>query len=138
MRLLIDQNVSLIRSHTCSENTAMTLCWCATPLVVGREAPDQLIALNAAREGLVIVTLDRDFRRFRKRVHTERRQLFMIGAGLLQITMKGILVLARLSEELAMIEAYAVRAATNGEFLRILPRETGIEFAMEGGRAVRE
>jgi hypothetical protein len=134
MRLLIDQNVPDSVAHLFRDRRHDVMLVRDT---LGRSAPDQLIALTAAREGLIIVTLDKDFRRFRKQAHTERRQPFLIGAGLLHIAMKETLALARLNEEISMIEAYAVRAAESGKFLRVLLREAGIEFAMEGGRSIR-
>jgi predicted nuclease of predicted toxin-antitoxin system len=134
MRLLIDQNVPDSVAQLFRARSHEVLLVRET---LGREAPDQLIAPTAAREGLVIVTLDKDFRRFRKQAHTERQHPFLIGAGLLHIAMKETLGLARLNEEMVMIEAYALRAVTHGKFLRILLREAGIEFALEGGRVIR-
>ncbi len=104
---------------------------------LGREAPDQLIALTAARAGLIEVTLDRDFRRFRKQVHRERQQVFLAGAGLLCISTRETIASSRLGDEIEMIESYAARAARSGKFLLVLLRDAGIEFHMEGGRVIR-
>lgn len=135
MRLLIDQNVPDSIAQFLRERGHDVALVRDT---LGRAAPDQLIDLTAAREGLIVVTLDKDFRRFRKQVHKNRRQSFLVGAGLIHISMRETLAVSRLIDEIEMIEAYAARAHRGGKFLRVLLRESGIEFVMEGGRVARD
>lgn len=135
MRLPIDQNVpDSIAQFLRERGHDVTL----VRNTLGRAAPDQLIDLTAAREGLIVVTLDKDFRRFRKQIHTVRQQPFLVGAGLIHIALRETLAASRLMDEIEMIEAYAARAVRGGKFLRVLLRESGIEFVLEGGRVIRE
>lgn len=135
MRLLIDQNVPDSIAQFLRERGHDVALVRDT---LGRAAPDQLIELTAAREGLIVVTLDKDFHRFRKQIHNERQQPFWAGAGLIHISMRETLALPRLIDEVDMIEAYAARAVRGGKFLRVLLRESGIEYVLEGGRVIRD
>jgi predicted nuclease of predicted toxin-antitoxin system len=63
MRLLIDQNVPDSVARFLEERCHQVLLVRET---LGRASPDQLIAVTAALQGVVVVTFDKDFRRFQR------------------------------------------------------------------------
>lgn len=103
--------------------------------LLGRAAPDQLIAVTAELQGVIVVTFDKDFSRFRKLLPEGQRSGFVAGAGVLHLAMREPRGVARLTEEIEIIEMYVARAAREGKVVRIRLTETTIQLAMSGGRA---
>jgi hypothetical protein len=131
MRLLIDQNVPDSVAQFFRERGHEVSLVRET---LGRAAPDQLIAVTAELQGVIVVSFDKDFRRFQKLVPEGHRKGFVAGAGLIHLAVKETRGVARLRDEIAMIEFYAARAAREGKLVRIRLTETTIQLAMAGGR----
>lgn len=132
MRLLVDQNVpdSVAKFFRVRGHEVLLV-----REVLGRSAPDQLIAAMAELQGVIVVTFDRDFSRFRTLLPEGQRSGFVAGAGFLHLAMREPRGVARLTEEIETIESYASRAARHGKVVRIRLTETTIQLAVSGGRA---
>ena len=72
--------------------------------VLAISAPDQLLALLGKFESLVIVTHDKDFRKYRQMLPDHGRSRFTAGAGRLQLEIAYELSLQRVTEEIENIE----------------------------------
>lgn len=135
MRLLIDQNVpdSVARFFR-ERGHEVTLVRDS----LGRQSPDQLIAITAELQGVIVVSIDRDFKRFRKLLPEGSRAGFVAGAGFLSLNLRESRCVARLAEEIESIEFYAQRAELQGKIARMQLSETRLNLGMEGGRRRRE
>ena len=107
IRFLIDENVTL--------DTARVLERRGHEVIYSRDvlaaaAPDQLIAILGKYESLVIVTHDRDFKRYRKLLPEHERSRFTEGAGRLQLEVDYSRAAARLEEEIDVVEFFHLRA----------------------------
>lgn len=116
MRLLIDQNVPDSVARFLAERGHDVLLVRET---LGRSSPDQLIALTAAFEGIIVVTFDKDFRRFQRLLPEVQRTAFASGAGFIHLAMKESRGVHRLRDEIETIELYAARAERDGQHVRI-------------------
>jgi hypothetical protein len=123
LRLLIDQNVAQAvaevftsRGHDVQFSRD----------VLQQNSPDPLIAIAAAMEGLIVITHDSDFRRY--------RALFPQGFRTQARRMTGRIVLAvdearaskRVSEVIEVIEFHFAYATSRGIRLMVSISETGI------------
>lgn len=72
--------------------------------VLATSAPDQLIMLLGSYESLVIITHDKDFKKFRKLVPQNERNRFSSGAGRLLLSVPNDRALQRVAEEIESIE----------------------------------
>lgn len=134
MRLLIDQNVPDSVAQFLAERGHDVLLVRET---LGRSSPDQLIAFTAAMQGIIVVTIDKDFRRFRQLLPEGGRAAFAAGAGFIQLAVKESRDVARLRDEIETIELYAARAEREGKHVRIRLTETTIQLGLSGGRIRR-
>jgi hypothetical protein len=135
LRLLIDQNVpdSVARFLTERGHDVQLVRY-----TLGRASPDQLIALTAAFQGIIMVTFDKDFRRFQQLLPQGNRGAFVAGAGFIHLAMKETRGVNRLQDEIETIELYAARAEREGKHVRIRLTETTIQLGLSGGRIRRE
>ena len=78
--------------------------------VLANSAPDQLLALFGKYESLVIVTHDKDFRKYRKMLPEHERSRFTAGAGRLQLEVKYEHSSRRVEEEIENIEHHYFQA----------------------------
>lgn len=94
--------------------------------VLEQNSPDQLIAITAALEGLVVVTLDADFKRYRdlfpQGFRTQARRL----TGRIVIGVKEPQAASRLAQVIDLIEFHHARAANSGIRLMLTVTATGI------------
>jgi hypothetical protein len=134
MRLLIDQNVPDSVARYFAERGHEVLLVRET---LGRASPDQLIAVTAALQGIIVVTFDKDFRRFQQLLPTGQRSAFAAGAGFIHLAMKETRGVAPLRDEIETIELYAARAEREGKHVRIRLTETTIQLGLAGGRIRR-
>lgn len=72
--------------------------------VLAASAPDQLLSLLGQYEALVVVTHDRDFRKFRQMLPEHERSRFSAGAGRLHLDVPYVLSPRRVEEEMENIE----------------------------------
>jgi hypothetical protein len=134
MRFLIDQNVpDSVAKYLAERGHEVQL----VRETLGRAAPDQLIAHVAAFQGIIVVTFDKDFRRFRQLLPEGTRGAFASGAGFISLAMKETRAVARLRDEIETIELYATRAEREGKHVRIRLTETTILLGLTGGRIRR-
>lgn len=135
MRLLIDQNVPDSVAQFFRERGHDVQLVRET---LGRAAPDQLIAITAELQGVIIVTFDKDFGRFKKLLPEGQRQGFVSGAGVIHLAMRETRGVARLRDEIEMIEIYVDRATRAGRLVRIRLTDTTMQLGMAGGRSRRD
>ena len=135
MRLLVDQNVPDSVAQFLVERGHEVLL---VREALGRSSPDQLIAQAAALQGIIVVTFDKDFRRFQRLLPEGQRTAFAAGAGVIHLAIKESRGVARLRDEIETIELYAARAEREGKHLRIRLTETTIQLGLAGGRIRRQ
>lgn len=134
MRLLIDQNVpDSVAQYLRERGHEIEL----VRESLGRASPDQLIAVTAALQGVIVVTFDKDFKRFKRLLPEGQRTAFVAGAGAVYMAMKESRGVARLRDEIETIEMYAARAEREGKHVSIRLTETTIQLGMTGGRIRR-
>lgn len=107
IRFLIDQNVARSVGEFLGRYGHEVLY---SRDVLSTMSPDQLIAFTAETRGLVVVTHDKDFKRYRELLAGGFRQRFEQGAGRISLTMRESLALKRITEEIDAIEFNYVRA----------------------------
>jgi hypothetical protein len=93
--------------------------------VFGESTPDPMLAFTAEFEGVVVVTHDRDFRRFSKLVPDSAKGKFKRGAGRISLSVTEDRALARVREELDVIEFHFERATRARRRLMLVINETG-------------
>jgi hypothetical protein len=122
MRLLIDQNVPQPVADLFASRGHEVLY---SRDVLQQNSPDQLIAITAALEGLIVVTLDADFKRYRdlfpQGFRARARQL----TGRVVIGVKEPQAAARVNQVIDLIEFHYGRAAGAGLRLMVTITATG-------------
>jgi hypothetical protein len=78
--------------------------------VVAAGTPDQVLVILGSYESLVIVTHDRDFRRFRSMLPPGERSRFSKGSGRLQLEVDYAKAPLRVEEEIENIEPHFAQA----------------------------
>jgi EAL domain-containing protein (putative c-di-GMP-specific phosphodiesterase class I) len=131
MRFLIDQNVPMSVGAFLAARGHEVLY---SREVVGRMSPDQLIAFAAETRGLIVVTHDRDFRRYREMLAGGFQRRFEQGAGRISLSVRENRAVARLSEEIETIEFQYERTQREGRRLLLEITETTINFVSHGRR----
>jgi hypothetical protein len=126
MRILLDENVDQIgvgsfftaRGHTVFRVTD----------ILGSMSPDQLIAFTAGTEGLVVVTHDRDFRRFTQLLPAGLRGRYRHGSGRIILAVRETEAVARLEEVIDLIEMYYERSIRQQKRLYVRITKIGVEY----------
>jgi predicted nuclease of predicted toxin-antitoxin system len=107
IRFLIDENVDDLVGRYLSERGHEVL-YARTSL--GSMSPDQLIAFTAETRGLVVVTHDKDFRRFSQLLPVGFQRRFARVAGRISLNVKEPRAVQRIREEIEAIEFHYAQA----------------------------
>lgn len=125
MRLLIDQNVAdsvgqffAARGHEVFY----------TRDVLSSMSPDQLLAFTAETQGLIVVTHDKDFKRYKNLLAVGFRKQFERGAGRISIQTREPIAVRRISEEIEMIEIIYTRMQQAGKRMLISITPTSLSY----------
>lgn len=132
MRLLIDQNIpDSVGTFFEERGHDVSL----VREVLGRASPDQLIAVTAELQGVIVVTLDKDFTRFKQLLPEGSRNRFASGTGTIRLAVRESRLVARPRDEIDTIEGYAERALREGKRIHVRLTETTIQRGMSGSGA---
>lgn len=96
---------------------------------LGRRSPDQLLAVAADRHGLIIVTHDKDLRRFSRLLPEGSRRRFRAGAGALLLACPEPDAARRIREMIDVIEFHHERARRAGGRLYMRITKTGFNVS---------
>jgi hypothetical protein len=110
IRFLCDENVRKVVADYLEERGHLVL---QSREVIGRSSPDQVLALLAQVESLVIVSHDQDFKKFRAMVPEHLRSRFSAGAGRLWLDVPYDRSLDRIRQEIEVIEFHYEQALRN-------------------------
>jgi hypothetical protein len=132
IRFLIDENVPTSVGNFLADRGHSVIF---AKDVFGESAPDPLLAFTAELEGIVVVTHDRDFRRFSKLIPSSARGRFARGAGRISLNVTEDHALGRVREELDVIEFHFERAVKARRRLMLVINETGIQSTTHTRRA---
>lgn len=125
IRFLIDENIPESVGHFLAERGHYVFF---AREALGVSSPDPLIAFSAETEGLVVVTHDRDFRRFSRLLPVGFRQQFQRGAGRVSVEVIETRALTRVQEEIDAIEFHYAQAVKTRRRLMLRINETGIQI----------
>jgi hypothetical protein len=110
IRFLIDENVRSDVASLLAERGHQIIL---SRDVIAMGSPDELLVVLGKFESLVIVTHDRDFRKYRRMLPDHLRKNFSSGAGRLLLGIQPNRSLIRIEEEIESVEFHyrqAVRA----------------------------
>ena len=124
IRFLIDENVTADAARVLEQRGHEVVF---SRNVLATAAPDQLLAILGKYESLVIVTHDRDFKRYRKLLPEHERSRFSEGAGRLQLEVDYSRAAARIEEEIDVIEYFHQRARRERRPFLMSIQKTGIK-----------
>lgn len=96
---------------------------------LGRKSPDQLLAVAADRHGLIIVTHDKDLRRFSRLLPEGSRRRFRAGAGAILLACPEPDAARRIGEMFDVIEFHHERARRAGGRLYMRITKTGFNVS---------
>lgn len=129
MRLLIDQNVPDAVARCLRQRGHEVML---VRELLGRSSPDQLIAITADFEGIIVVTMDKDFTRFRTLIPEGSLGRFKAGSGAIRIATDEAIAAARLENQMDIIEFYFDRATRQGKRMHIRVTTTTIQLGDSG------
>lgn len=116
MRVLLDQNVDdnvqhafIDRGHTVQKVRDL----------LGADAVDRVIAVTACDQGLIVVTHDRDYRKFQQLIAIGARNEFALGSGRISHSVPEPKALETLTRHMEEIEYFYQRAIISGQRLLI-------------------
>ncbi|MEA2584902.1 MAG: hypothetical protein QOF33_2987 [Thermomicrobiales bacterium] len=124
IRFLIDENVDdLVGRYLADRGHEVHYARSS----LGSMSPDQLIAFTAETRGLVVVTHDKDFRRFSQLPPVGFQRKFARGAGRISLSVKEPRAVQRVREEIEAIEFHYAQALRRGQRLLVVIGDTGIQ-----------
>ena len=96
---------------------------------LGRKSPDQLLAVVADQFGLIVVTHDKDLRRFSRLLPEGSRRYFREGAGVIHLACDEVIAANRMREEIDVVEFHHERARRSGGRLHMRITKTGVSVS---------
>lgn|SRR6476661_10959356 len=90
-------------------------------------SPDELVVLYGSYEHLIVVTYDRDFRKFRQLLPEHERNRFSKHVGRLQLEVGYEKSPVRVREEMANIEHFVSQARERGKPFLMSIQDSGIK-----------
>jgi hypothetical protein len=126
MRFLIDQNVPASVGAFLADRGHQVLY---SRDVLSSMSPDQLVLFTAETQGLIVVTHDKDFKRYRELLAGGFQRRFERGAGRISLSVRETRALQRIMEEIDTIEFFYDRCQREGGRLIVEVTETSINYA---------
>jgi hypothetical protein len=131
MRFVVDQNIPASVGAFLTERGHEVLY---LRDVLSSMSPDQLVAFTAETQGLIVLTHDKDFKRYRDLLAGGFQRRFEQGAGRISLSVRETRAVQRMIEEIDTIEYLYERCQREGTRLIMQITETNFSFTTHSRR----